>query len=281
MRKTTVGELQSQLPVGVVVGNKLVKEFSLRPYRASIDRHMGAWEETAAQKYTPGVLLAHRVPKFLSLLVGEIGGKSVPLQENGDSSPEQELKFHKLHYADAMYLYLLARISAVGADYRLPFRCPACKTEGTATFDLKQVQVTVLETPAELEATVKLKHPIKLRTGKTARQVKLRPPSWTIMTKPGVVGASVGQVGYSYLVEAICGADCEEGPYEFMPDEVDALSKIDTIMLDRHAPAAGPDLEAKINCPKDACKAEIVNGVNWTFAHFFGWSVPDSVTSPA
>lgn len=267
-RVTTVGELGATLPIGIVDGRKLKKDFSLRRYKSWIDRHMNLWREEH-QGERMGLLVA----KLLSLLVESVGDDHFSLKDDKNSTPEQLLKVLKLHYADAMYMYIYARIQAVGNEIELPYVCERCGNGGLAIADLNTLEVKVWDEPQYLQQWVELRDPITLRSGRAAKKVELRPITLQAQTVPGADSASLS---YAALREAICGVDCESGYYNILDSELDELVKLDMVRLDRRANSlsAGPNLRTSIECKSPKCGAKIKEAFNWGYDTFFGSSIP-------
>lgn len=279
MRKTTLGEYGQKLPIGVPNGRTFNKDFSLRTYKSVIDRHLGDWEEKNEGKFSSGAAkLAGRVPKFLSLICSEYGGVAFPPDDHGDSTPEQELKFYSYFYADVLYAYVFARY-LMDARLEVPFTCDKCKTKQRGIFDLGSLDVDVMEEGDEVERWVKLSDPFKTRAGKTVQKVRVRPVLWSAMMQPGVFSGLMSKISYSALKGCIAGVDCMEGDYQLTEKELDVVSRVDVVRINRLAGtvAAGIDLETNVACCK--CEHVYVDALNWTFDDFFGSSLPMSETA--
>lgn len=278
MRKTTLGEYGLKLPIGVYADRKFNKDFKLRTYKSVIDRHLADWDEANEGKFSsPAAKLAGRVPKFLSLICEDFGGVAIPPDAEGNSTPEQELRFYQIYYADVMYAYVFARLQM---DHRLevPFTCPKCKERQRGIFDLRTLDVDVMEEGDPIERWVDLKHPFKTRDGKQVKKVRVRPVLWAAMMQPGVFSGLMSQISYSALKGCIAGVDCMEGDYQLTEKELDEVARVDVVTINRLAGtmAAGIDLETHVECCK--CKHMNTDALNWTFDDFFGGSLPMSET---
>ena len=289
MQKVKLGDLGCKLPIGIHDGKRLIKDFSLRPYKSRIDRYLGDWQEKAVLQYTPGQLLAYKVAKFISLIVAEAGGKALALTDTGDTTPEQELSIHRWNYVDVMYSYIMARIGAMGPDFDVTVMCAnliagedgvkrPCGFKGEARFDLRTMDVDILDETDDLVRWVTLRRPLKLREGKTARKIRIGPATFAAMTGPGVMSGNRGAVLYGSVLDAIRGVDCVEGDYQLTQLELDEMERVDTVAINRAAGEllVGADLVTKVECPK--CKGTITDSMNWTHDHFFGISWPGSET---
>jgi hypothetical protein len=281
MRKTTLGEYGQKLPIGVRTDRQFNKDFSLRTYKSVVDRHLGDWDEANEGKFASAAAkLAGRIPKFLSLICEDYGGIALPPDPEGNSTPEQELRFYQAYYADVMYAYVYARLVL---DHRMeiPFTCQnkSCKHRQRGIFDLRSLEVDVMEEGDEIERWIKLKEPFKTRDGKQVTKVCIQPILWSSMLQPGVFSGLMSQVSYSALKGCIAGVDCMEGNYQLTDAELDQVSRIDVVTINRLAGtmAAGIDLETDVECAK--CGHVHVDALNWTFDDFFGSSLPISETA--
>lgn len=277
MRVTTLGELGPKLPIGFQKNKDLIKDFDLRPYKTKVDRHLGLWKEANEDTYTPGQLMACHVAKFVSLICNSAGGMALPISDDGDSLPASELKVHNWYFADVMYLYLFARIQALGKMLAYPVACPntACDfVSESAKFDLTTIDVRVAESADELHDWHTLQDPFPLKNGNTCKSVKIEPVRWSTMALPGMLDGTMSNITMRSLQAAICAVNGEEAEYRLRDSEMDELSRFDRVTINRRAGsiAAGVDLETELECPK--CKTKIKNPLNWTFDYFFDMSLP-------
>ena len=275
MRKTTLGEYGQKLPIGVMDGGTLNRDFTLRTYKSAIDRHLGNWDEANEGKYQlPATMLAARITKFMTLICESFGGAAIPLDTDGNSGAEHEARFYQYYLEDILYAYVYARMIM---DHRLEisFTCSECKTTQRRMFDLRTLDVEVVEDGDSIEQWVKLKHPFKTRTGEQVRKVRVYPASWSAMTQPGVFSGSMSHRNYSALSSCISGIDCVEGDYRLTKKELDELSHVDGITIGRLAgitSSIGIDFRTNIECSK--CKSIHTGMLDWTFDYFFGSSLP-------
>ena len=287
MKTTTIKENGYKLPIGVLSTDgdrkgKLIRDFSLRPYKSSIDRNISDWMEANESKYpTRSVFIAARVAKFISLICSQFGDKAWALDKDKNSTPEQELAVYGMYYADVFYVYYMARIAALGPQYEFPYVCPdkKCKAnEGsTIIFDLSTTDVDILEDNDPLEKWVTLSHPFKNRDGRLVKKLKIAPARWGLTSRPDFYGATTVGVSVSILRECVRQIDSQEGNYELIDDEIDEIHHMDIINIDRHTKTLAPglDLQTKVTC---ICGQIILNPVNWTPDFFLASSLPISET---
>ena len=164
MKTTTFREQGMQLPVGKVVNGQVLKDFSLRRPTAKVDRLLNIWREANQNRH-----IAHEVCKYLSLVVESAMGDAYPLAENGDSTPEQMVKFLHWCYGDVMYAYMYARVAMVSEWVEIGYACPTCGHEGTLEADLWDHTVDVLETPDEFICDVEFRDGFKAGDSVAAR----------------------------------------------------------------------------------------------------------------
>lgn len=272
MRTTTIQELGSKLPIGEVADGVLQKEFTLRPYKGRVDRHLAVWREA-----NEGKNMAHLAAKYLSLIVAAAGRSAFDLTADGNSTADQEYKIGDWYFADAMYAYVYSRIVNISEWIEIPFMCPKCKTQGMMKADLRTTEVRVLESPAELVVMVDLQDGFKLAsTGKLARRLKLNPVRFRAMLLPGQAQAEVGSLTYTQLRESIVEVDGAPVGTVLTDTELDELTKRDLLRIDRQTTivAAGVDLRTTVTCPKEACGFKVRDAMNWAFDPFFDTSVP-------
>lgn len=279
MKIITLEELGQQLPIGVPAKGKLLKDFDLRAYKARVDRHLGEWQEANQGKYSPGQMVACKAAKFLSLIVAKYGGFPMSLTESGNSSPESELAVYNWFFADVMYVYLYKRVQ-MEPGLPVPFKCPICGIEKEVTFDLRKVEVKVLEKFEELEEWVSVKEPFPLRADSgQCRKAKVTPPRWSTMTEPGVMAGDMGRTTYASMKSAIIGVNGSEAPYTLVDSELDEMSKIDLERFNR-VPilTCGPLMATPLDCPIESCRGRIIDALDWSHEHFFERSLVSSVT---
>lgn len=281
MKTTTVGRRGMMLPIGVPKQDgTLEQSFTLRPYKSRIDRHLGHWRDANLRKFgeDQGQLLAHMTAKFVSLILESVGGKTVSVTEDLNSTPQAELEIHQWALADVLYVYYMARITSLGSDLVVSLSCQRCTWAGQQSFDLNTADVSYAESGKELDLWVDLKKPFTSREGQKIRSVRIGPVRWTTLSKPGALQNRMSELGYHSLIDAIYGINGNaKDPYTLTTDELDEMEKVDRIRIDLAVGAASPgvDLKTTVACPK--CGTLIVDPLNWTYDHFFGDSVPSAI----
>ncbi len=288
MKTLTIKDNGYKLPIGVLStadgngkGKRLIRDFTLRPYKSSIDRNISDWIEANESKYpTRAVFIAARVAKFVSLICSQFGDTAWALDKDKNSTPEQELAIYGMYYCDVMYVYYMARIAALGPSYEFPYVCPdkKCAAHGGSKiiFDLSSTDVDILEDNDPLDKWIRLIHPFKNREGRLVKKLKLAPARWGLTSQPDFYGATEG-VSVSILRECVRAIDSQDGNYELTNEEIDEIHHTDVINIDRMTKTLAPglDLQTKVEC---ICGKTLLNPVNWTPDFFLGSSLPISET---
>jgi len=287
LRITTLKEFGPQLPIGMLEGTTLQKNFTLRPFKGWVDRSLGLWREANGDRYTSQQMAACMVGKLLSLLVEQAGKKAFALTKEKDSTPESELSLYQWNMCDVIYAYVYARKQALGNELRVPIGCtnPNCKyVDPSAVFDLDTLEVRSAENLDDTFAWVSLTSPIMARDGKTKiSSIRVEPLKWTVMTQPGFIGGtnqhmdavslqSAAVAINKHEKSAVNGVEREGYPYTLVESEVDEITKRDYLIINERIGelSMGIDITTAIPCPK--CGMVIINPLDWEYGNFFGSS---------
>ncbi len=223
----------------------------------------------------------------MSLLIEQAGGRGYALTDDGDSTPETELEILGWRYADVFYAYLYARIVAVGENMDVPIVCPRCQFQGFLQANLWNTEVNVIDEPEEMFAWVDLKRGFKLKNSKLCKRIQLKPIPFSAQITPGASEVGVDVLGYQQFREGIAAIDGADPGYVISDEEIDEIEKIDQLAIDRQAGkvVAGPKLRTIIDCPGknaagESCGYKLIDGINWSFDHFFDSSVPLETLMP-
>jgi len=270
MKKTTVGELGCNLPIGLMRDGQLLKRFELQPFKTKTERMLGAWQKSNAH-LDEGQILTSKVSKLLSMLVINVDAEGMP------KDPLQaERSMYSWWADDVMYAYVVARIQALGNEFVWSFSCNkhGCKySTDSAVFDLNTLEVSCLETPDELRQSINLKHPFMLSSGEKLHRVTVSPLRWSSFTRGGaMLDAAVGAGDFWTFRDSICGINGREGSVVLTDDDIDEFSfedyrRIEKITQDN---SAGISLQTHADCPD--CGTTNYNILNWGYDDFFGSS---------
>jgi hypothetical protein len=273
MKTITVKELGSTLPIGMWDGKTLHKDFSLRPYKSKIDRHLNAWREANEGKH-----IAWEVVKFLSLIIESAGDQVLRLDDKGDSTEESMAKVLDWSFGDVMYMYLFAR-KIVCNELTIKYGCPNDKCTVKAAeknVDLSSVEVVVIESVKDCRFWVELIDGFRLSNTKLCKKIQLKSIPFKTLLLQGATQGFVDSLGYSQLREAIISVDGGGDNYVLTDEELDEMGKLDQLRLNRYSGklTGGPKLQTTITC--DKCKQPIVRAIDWRYEHFFDSSIPVS-----
>lgn len=277
MYTSTVKDLGSKLPVGIMHNGKLQRELELVPIKAKVDRVMAEWKEREAESKLPGQVIAGAVPKLLSLVVRRVGEKTYPAVEDAST----ELEFHKWYYADALYAYVQARIQNLGPDVVGPVVCPhgrmgKCGFQSpSAVFDLSSADVVVADNLEELSRWVDLQQPFILSDGKTTvRSLKISPLLWSTLERPGVIGGPESVIDLATFQDIVAGINGKDEVVSLTEQDLDEMGQLDFKRINYIANEMlpGVDLRVTMICPD--CGSPIVNPLQWDYDYFFGRSIP-------
>lgn len=272
MRRTTLRELGQNLPIGFLEDGKLQKGFTVRPYKARIDRLLGHWREA-----NEGQSIAYLVAKFIAMITERAGPHALALTQQGDSTDESEALVGTWYFADVMYIYVWTRIHELDPYLVAPIKCPVCGYMGVGKFDLRDSDVDVVESVEDLQTIVTLDRGFKLRDQTLVKKVTLCPVTWAVMYQQGAAAGTLSSGGYAQLQHSICAVNDREH-YTPLVEELDELRKPDMVKLDRAAGkvSAGLDLIISIDCPgknekaaDGKCSFKINRPLDWSFDYFF------------
>lgn len=280
MRTTTIKEQGAKLPLGILKGGKLVKDFVLRPHNAKVDRLLNIWREA-----NKGQHIAWEVCKYLSLVVASIGDEALPLDASGDTAVESVNRFMELNFGDVMYLWMYARIMAVEELCEIGYKCPRCLISSKLTIDLWGTEVVAIDDPKEMERWLTLKVGFTLAAGKKSKEVCVRPAPFSSLLVEGATAGSTDSIGYAQLRECIVRLKGVDGQHILTDEEIDTLPKMDWLRLDRNAgkTTGGPKMRTPFMCegtieedgkePKP-CGNAMAHALDWSYDSFFDSSVP-------
>jgi hypothetical protein len=270
LKTTTVAELGMRLPIGLAGSTGgLSKDLVLRRWTFKEERALGrlrSEHETAT------------LPEYVNMVCGTVASRLGAVDLDKLDTAARRMIVSTMYMADVWYTYVRARIEAIGPELKLDFKCPRCKNDIKWAGDLLTAEVRTLDSPAEGEWEVQLKHPLQAR-GMTIAGFRLGQMRWTALEQGGSdVGPNdQGASKLMVIMGSIIGFMDEAGKPtagQLIESELEQLSKIDIERLctsvDEHS--AGPDLSMKLKCPHARCKHDIVMPLDWRYDSFFGVS---------
>lgn len=273
IKKTNPQERGFQLPIGVLQGGKLVRDFSLRELSFDIERDVGKFRRQNSER--PGTA---QVGKLLALLIDSLAGQ--PMEHvPGDPKAKEEdtiLKVGRLYLADVYYIYVMARIQEIGHEYKSKFMCFNCGYKGEMVSDLRTMDVYAVEDVSVLQKKVTLFKGLKYRDGTVKKSVTISPMLWVNMESKDAAEAAADEMlmKLHFVSRCITGVEGIDSPVALTPAELGSIRKIDIEIISKEINDMniGPRLVADGNCPK--CNGAFSWPMDWDYPSFFGISSP-------
>lgn len=262
--RKTLAELGSNLPYGIVAGNKLVKPFRLRPFRLKEEKEVSRMKEDAK-----GLTIGRFVVGVLATMVATVGPHNLE-----DMSPDKRaLILSTMSVADMLYMYLYLRYEALGPDEPVAMKvtCPNCHTDYIWYGDLGSLEVScVEEDKIDLSREVKLRHGLEYK-GINRMSVTIAPLLWQVFMTPGFDARGRREaLVLMHSIVGIPGVDMK--PFRLTEDQLDNITKYDMSTLhneiDLNSP--GPHLRVMPKC--SACNYQTAMMLDWSYDSFFSHS---------
>lgn len=256
VQKTTQRELGEQLPMGVLQGGVLHRDFSFRTYSSRVERELDALRQ--ANKGINGVMWAVLV--LSKMLVSY--GPYVDFSALSESERRQVLL--NSWAQDVLYLLVCLRIQALGAEVRFALKCGSCDHEFRPTVDLGDLDVKVCRIPDVLTKVYQMKNPVEVGPRRYEFLV-LDQPRWGSLAL--VKGRNLSAAEFTSVRSLIRFTLPDQFP---VTDAIlDEFSKYDF----EHIRAAvdddsyGADMLLEADCPE--CARTTKYGMDWSWDFFF------------
>jgi hypothetical protein len=275
LRKTTLGELGSKLPVGTPdpATSGLIKDISRRRWNLGLEKKLGK----AREKMKTG-----NIAKFATLVLAgvceQIGGLKIKEwnPKNKGDHDKALIQIGNMYMCDALYAYVWLRHDVIGREVDLTLTCPVCSHKMAFKADLETLEVNVADNPDDILWQYDLKHPITLR-GQKCTGFKLGPIRWNSIenSQKGSLldmGGTKSEMIWSAIVEPL-GHDKLAG-VSVAEHELEELDKWDleklSGLIDVNSP--GPDMAIEATCPRGPCGHSFRTPIDWMYDSFFGIS---------
>jgi len=267
MRTTTLKELGYTLPLGIPDGDSLKRDFALRPYTMREEKDIARKRDL-----DPSYPATSIVTDVVASLLISLGGEDLSDKDEG----ERVARVLGLFFSDVVYIYMMARMEAVGKDVKFPFLCPHCRQAFSFEGDITTTEIDCVDTPGELEREVDLPVAWTLRKQQTSRLL-LRATPWGSLHGQSVTAVTFKAASFQgSIVGALLAG--EDNPKEeirrlaITPMEVDTLTKRNINFLDEQVAKvnAGPSLIVQTQCPRPACNQPVRAPLGWDYDTFFG-----------
>jgi len=258
---STVRDWGQRLPIGLLAGGQLHRDFGFKQFRMKEERELDAVRKDAKR-----MSMADFVAAVLSHMLTVLG----PYQDfQSLSEQERKMIVHQMWLGDVMYAYIYLRISALGEVIKFKVECPSCGTKSDLPADLYDTDVKIAEGEAALVRSIMLRDGLILEAGgEPVKNLYIQPPRWNAMTSLRAPGTfSLGDVKMAILLSSIRQAG--EGRFPLTSQVLDLLTKYDLESLARSidSMSPGPDMTVETICP--ACQREGKHPLDWSYDFFF------------
>jgi hypothetical protein len=265
----TLQEVGRVLPIGYYdASGKLHREFEIVDWDWEVEEALGELAEKESEM-TMGVYVSEVIGTALKGL-GEL------LFERLKRS-QRRLVVSRLFYSDAIYIYVHARIAALGPHVRFErFKCERCRKPTDFVGDLRTLEVKTYPEGKVPRRVVPLDHPFRYAT-KDVSKVVVGPLKWafmetgdvTTLTNPAKFRLATLQHG----VIGLEGAGLDEGvPVRITREHAKEIGPAGINRLVRAIDelGGGAVMECAGRCV--ACGHEFRRAIDWTYDNFFGRS---------
>jgi len=266
-------DMGDNLPIGIPENGTLLKGYSLKDLNFPKEKAIGVF-----RRKHDGEPQTKVVGKTLALLLSQLGGKEF-LHEPGDKDVDEAkslFRISTLYMADVYWLWVAARIDALGNDYEMPFMCQSCRYVGKIVSDLSTMDVVNVSDAAALIQTIPLKKGIEYRDGTIKKSVTITPVLWMHMEGPEMIeaGADEGLMKLHFISKCVTGVEGMEESIVLTDDELNSLKKIDIEILSSAIDkmTIGPSMQVEGDCPN--CNTHFYSAVDWSYEGFFSNSSP-------
>lgn len=258
LTESTFGDFGQRLPVGVLQGGELHREFSFRRFTMREERKLE--ELRRSRKKTQMV-------DFIAGILAHMLTKLGPYDFETLTPMERRLVVNQMWHPDAMYAYIWLRIEALGPECVFSLTCTTCEHQWKWTADLNRTDVTSAESAADIVYPYKLRDGIETPEG-LFHDVNIQPARWSAMSAVNVKGGiNLADVKLHMMASAI--RRVEEGKHPISREMLETLTKYDSEMLYRAIDemTPGPDLTLEVECPE--CGHEFLHLMDWSWDFFF------------
>jgi hypothetical protein len=271
---TTLGELGTNLPVGIAAGDSAprVRPFRLRPFNMKLEKELAKVRERMKQN-AKGNTGGSFVRTALAMMVQTIG----PHNFDAMKVPERELVINQLSMPDVIYMYFYARHNALDSEpVLMNIGCSSCKTQYRWFGDLASMDVKVLDDKAAITRTYELRDPLTIR-GKTCKILTLGLIKWDSFCQPAFANQdSLQSAAITASIHGIVGFDQALGTFQLLDTDLDEMTKVDmnrlSANIEEYTP--GPQMDITPQCP--VCKHEQRMMLDWSWDNFFSRSAQRS-----
>jgi hypothetical protein len=264
------------LPIGVIDGVNLRRDFALRELGYPIEKAVGQFK-----KRNPTLPSTMIITKVISLTLSKLAGEEWKYSPDDDLETEMEatIKVGQMFLADVYYIYVMLRIQELSEKYKFGnYACssPQCGHTGEIIFDLNQMDVTTVKDLKVLRRKVPLLHGIKFRDGSVKKAVYIQPMLWVNMTTNELAEAAgdPSLMKLHFIRYCVVGVEGFDGDITLTDEEMASLRKydIEKLAAEINAINIGPAFIVQGTCPGKNCDEEFLFPVDWEYENFFAIS---------
>ena len=181
-------------------------------------------------------------------------------------SKEERLgRVNRLWFPNAIYIYTLLRIDALGPEGAIPVICPVCRNQWDFTYNLNESPVAVVEDPDDISWTVDLLDGFQWGD-QQIKTLTLKVPQWQAV-------AGIRRVANEVTLEMELLRSYIVPPEKYGPPTLQVLENVtrkDMLIIARSMEehTVGIDFSVHTTCPADGAPIDVV--IDWGVDSFFG-----------
>lgn len=259
MKTVIAGEWGDKLPIGIVKGDELVRDFDFKLWTMVQEKAIGKKRQDEMTQ-----------SQFVSVVMAEMATTLASESLVNKPDPHKLLAFNRMYMNDVMYMYIRLRVKALGSKLPMDVMCGNCR--GTFQFDadLDTLEVVVKESVEELTRPVELEDGIMFQ-GKLRKSLIIRPSLWEAMENLTLNQAQNpgDMAGHLFASAIMTIKGVNQNPLAFADDSFDSMSKrdINFLMQQIDENNAGPKMIVEGQCIR--CRSKFRNVLRWEFDNFF------------
>ena len=259
MKTVTLKEQGPVLPIGILKGDELVRDFDCKSWTMAQEKIIGGKRtDDLNQGQFTSIILAN----MISVLAGEKFGEK--------PEPHRLLAINQMAMSDVLYMYIYLRYVALGKDLSMPIVCGSCRNNIKFKADLETLSVRVKESKDELTRNVKLQDGFELG-GKVRKNLVIQPTKWAAIESLKAEDAkNAGDLAEQYFISAIMAIKgLDQNPLALTEDSLAGMTKrdINFLMAEVEEHNAGPLMAVEGKCER--CGVNFQAILRWEYDSFF------------